>query len=75
MQVICLNILRALFKDSKFGEDVALYASDGLKIAIKGFSSNIWAVRIAVLFHSNPAKLVVALDVYVAPVQSKCRFH
>ena len=48
MQVICLNILRAMFKDSKFGEDVFPYASDGLMIAIKGFASHIWAVRIKI---------------------------
>ncbi|XP_065068147.1 tRNA (32-2'-O)-methyltransferase regulator THADA-like isoform X1 [Rhopilema esculentum] len=44
-KVITLNILRAMFRDSKFGEDVFPYASDGLMIAVKGFSSSIWAIR------------------------------
>ncbi|MAG86060.1 MAG: hypothetical protein CMB97_01445 [Flavobacteriaceae bacterium] len=33
-----------MYKDTKFGEDVFPYVSDGFVISINGFSSNIWAV-------------------------------
>ncbi|KAL8624379.1 hypothetical protein ACOMHN_012779 [Nucella lapillus] len=44
-QVHALNVLRALFKDSRLGEDVAIYISDGLKASILGFKSQYWEVR------------------------------
>lgn len=43
--VIALNILRAFFKDANLCEDVYEFVGDGVIIAIKGFSSNIWAIR------------------------------
>ncbi|XP_046339064.2 thyroid adenoma-associated protein homolog [Haliotis rufescens] len=44
-QVHSLNILRALFRDTRLGEDVVPYIADGLKAAILGFKSQVWAVR------------------------------
>ncbi|KAL4224170.1 hypothetical protein ACF0H5_017623 [Mactra antiquata] len=44
-KVHALNILRALFKDSKLRDDVSPYVADGLKVAILGFKSPLWAVR------------------------------
>ncbi|XP_076464247.1 tRNA (32-2'-O)-methyltransferase regulator THADA-like [Babylonia areolata] len=44
-QVHALNVLRALFKDTRLGEDVAVYVSDGLRAAILGFKSQYWEVR------------------------------
>lgn len=44
-QVHALNILRALFRDTKLGENVIPYVADGLQAAILGFMSPIWAVR------------------------------
>ena len=43
--VISLNILRAFFKDAKLCEDVAPYVSDGVVIALEGFSSSLWPIR------------------------------
>ena len=43
--IIALNVLRAFFKDTSLGEDVTQYVSDGIIIAISGFSSSMWAVR------------------------------
>lgn len=43
--VISLNILRAFYKDTKLCEDVFPYISDGVMIAVKGFSSSNWAIR------------------------------
>ena len=39
-----LNILRAMFKDTRLGDDVAPYIADGLKVAILGFKSPLWSV-------------------------------
>uniref|UniRef100_A0A8C5M868 tRNA (32-2'-O)-methyltransferase regulator THADA n=1 Tax=Leptobrachium leishanense TaxID=445787 RepID=A0A8C5M868_9ANUR len=44
-QVHALNILRALFRDTRLGENVIPYVGDGTKAAILGFTSTIWAVR------------------------------
>ena len=44
MQVHARNILRALYKETKLGEDVFPYVSDGVQVAIDGFLSEIWAV-------------------------------
>ncbi|XP_035827600.1 thyroid adenoma-associated protein homolog isoform X2 [Aplysia californica] len=44
-QVHSLNILRALFRDARLGEDVVPYTADGLKAAVLGFKSDEWAVR------------------------------
>ena len=39
-----LNILRALYKDARLRDDVAPYTADGLKAAVLGFKSPLWAV-------------------------------
>ncbi|RUS30332.1 hypothetical protein BC938DRAFT_479538 [Jimgerdemannia flammicorona] len=44
-QVHALNILRTIFMDAKLGTDILPYLSDGLSLAIDGFSSPSWAVR------------------------------
>ncbi|XP_015265644.1 PREDICTED: thyroid adenoma-associated protein [Gekko japonicus] len=44
-QVHALNILRALFKDTRLGENIIPYVADGMQAAILGFTSSIWAVR------------------------------
>ena len=43
--IIALNILRAFFKDTSLSEDVTQYVSNGIMIAISGFSSSMWVVR------------------------------
>ncbi|XP_046281080.2 thyroid adenoma-associated protein [Marmota monax] len=44
-QVHALNILRALFRDARLGENIIPYVADGAKAAILGFTSPVWAVR------------------------------
>ncbi|XP_042330364.1 thyroid adenoma-associated protein isoform X2 [Sceloporus undulatus] len=44
-QVHALNILRALFKDTRLGENIIPYVSDGMRAAVLGFTSSVWAVR------------------------------
>lgn len=43
-QVHALNILRALFRDTRLGENIMPYVADGIQAAILGFTSPIWAV-------------------------------
>ncbi|XP_066480591.1 tRNA (32-2'-O)-methyltransferase regulator THADA isoform X2 [Tiliqua scincoides] len=42
-QVHALNILRALFKDTRLGENIIPYVADGMRAAILGFTSSVWA--------------------------------
>ncbi|XP_070576528.1 tRNA (32-2'-O)-methyltransferase regulator THADA-like [Ptychodera flava] len=44
-QVHALNVLCALYRDSKLGEDVFPFIADGVKVAILGFDSQKWSVR------------------------------
>ncbi|XP_076190570.1 tRNA (32-2'-O)-methyltransferase regulator THADA isoform X2 [Aptenodytes patagonicus] len=44
-QVHALNILRALFRDTRLGENIMPYVADGIQAAILGFMSPVWAVR------------------------------
>lgn len=44
LQVHARNILRALYKETKLGEDVFPYVADGVQVAVDGFLSEIWAV-------------------------------
>ena len=44
-KVLSMYMLSALFKDSRVGEDVLLYAESALIIAITGFDSVFWNVR------------------------------
>ena len=42
--VHALNILRALYRDSKLGDFVVPFIPEGLMIAIEGFSASLWPV-------------------------------
>ncbi|KAL6487447.1 hypothetical protein MHYP_G00040730 [Metynnis hypsauchen] len=44
-QVHALNILRALYRDTHLGENIMPFVSEGMKAAVLGFTSPIWAVR------------------------------
>ncbi|XP_020616391.1 thyroid adenoma-associated protein-like [Orbicella faveolata] len=44
-QVHACNILRALYRETKVGEIVFPFVSDGVVVAINGFHSDSWAVR------------------------------
>ncbi|XP_043929634.1 thyroid adenoma-associated protein [Protopterus annectens] len=44
-QVHALNILRALFRDARLGENIIPFVADGMQAAIMGFTSPVWAVR------------------------------
>ncbi|NXK12759.1 THADA protein, partial [Herpetotheres cachinnans] len=44
-QVHALNILRALFRDTRLGENIMPYVADGIQAAVLGFMSPVWAVR------------------------------
>ncbi|XP_048585812.1 thyroid adenoma-associated protein homolog isoform X2 [Nematostella vectensis] len=44
-QVHSRNILRALYRDTRLGEDVSPFVADGLIASISGFTSSSWAVR------------------------------
>ena len=49
VQVHACNILRALYRETKLGEDVFPFVSDGVVVAITGFHSNSWAVSTQLL--------------------------
>ncbi|XP_062375693.1 thyroid adenoma-associated protein [Sardina pilchardus] len=44
-QVHALNILRALYRDTRLGENIVPFVADGLQASVLGFTSPIWAVR------------------------------
>ncbi|XP_030626930.1 thyroid adenoma-associated protein [Chanos chanos] len=44
-QVHALNILRALYRDTRLGEQIVPFVSEGMQAAVLGFTSPIWAVR------------------------------
>ncbi|KAG8584256.1 hypothetical protein GDO81_008754 [Engystomops pustulosus] len=44
-QVHALNILRAVFRDTRLGENIIPYVGEGTQAAILGFTSPVWAVR------------------------------
>ncbi|XP_036403279.1 thyroid adenoma-associated protein [Megalops cyprinoides] len=44
-QVHALNILRALYRDTRLGENIVPFVADGMQAAVLGFTSPVWAVR------------------------------
>ncbi|XP_053357978.1 thyroid adenoma-associated protein [Clarias gariepinus] len=44
-QVHALNILRALYRDTRLGENIVPFVAEGLQAAVLGFTSPIWAIR------------------------------
>ncbi|KAJ8014230.1 hypothetical protein DPEC_G00038090 [Dallia pectoralis] len=44
-QVHALNILRALYRDTRLGENIVPFVSEGMQAAVLGFTSPVWAVR------------------------------
>uniref|UniRef100_A0A8C8G3G0 tRNA (32-2'-O)-methyltransferase regulator THADA n=1 Tax=Oncorhynchus tshawytscha TaxID=74940 RepID=A0A8C8G3G0_ONCTS len=44
-QVHALNILRALYRDTRLGENIIPFVSEGMQAAVLGFTSPVWAVR------------------------------
>jgi len=47
-KVHALNILRALYRDTRLSEDVFPYISDGVKRAVLGYASSHWMVHTTV---------------------------
>lgn len=45
MQIHALNILRTLYRDATLGEEMQPFVTEGLKMAVVGFSSSLWSVR------------------------------
>ena len=43
--VHALNILRALYRESRLGDQVVPFIPDGITIAIQGFAESFWPVR------------------------------
>lgn len=42
--VHALNILRALYRDSRLGDHMMPFVPEGVRIAITGFAANLWPV-------------------------------
>ena len=47
-QVHALNVLRALYRDTRLGDDVFPYVAGGLRAAILGYGSQLWPVSTVV---------------------------
>ena len=80
--VHALNILRALYRDSRLGEHVTPFVPEGVEIAVRGFSASLWPVSSGSVLHtishmhvceltSCPAVLHVHVCIHV----HTCIFH
>lgn len=56
-QVHALNILRALFRDTRQGENVMPFVADGVQAAVLGFTSPVWAVSLHLLLKLHSPRL------------------
>lgn len=52
-QVHACNVLRALYRDTKLGEAVFPFVSEGVIVAIDGFLSESWAVSTHLCCHQT----------------------
>ena len=50
--VHALNILRALYRDSRLGEQIIPFIPEGVEIAVHGFSASLWPVSYGSVWHS-----------------------
>lgn len=61
-KVHALNILRALYKDSRLGEVVTPFVADGLMAAILGFQSPFWAVSLFCILITISLKVIFKIS-------------
>ena len=61
-QVHALNILRALFRDTRLAEDVFPFIADGMKAAVQGYMSQLWSVCIFYVYSTLYMYLLSSLD-------------
>lgn len=43
----CMNVLRAVYRDSQLGEIVISYVAEGVMVAVTGFKSSVWGVSVS----------------------------
>lgn len=63
--VHALNILRALYRDTRLGDSIVPFVAEGVMIAVEGFSSTLWPVS---------SYLLSVFTVYIVPsaIDSEC---
>jgi hypothetical protein len=74
VRVHSLNILRALFRDSRLGEAVEPFVADGVKVAIEGFKAAAWAVSMTRHFGLRVVSTwIQSYDRELQPQRKRCR--